>query len=94
MTCRWGGALQGTAVDFGEGGVTVDAEAQTFRHSEAAGRGIPQGGAHAQIMDAEARALFLYPRKTRGRRSRTTPAAAEAKKETAKQAVSLKLQSN
>ena len=50
-----GGAQQGACV-------TVDAGTQSFRHSEAAGRGIPHGGAHAQQWTREGRLLYRHPR--------------------------------
>ena len=45
------------------GGVdNVDAETQILRHSEAAGRGIPHGGAHAQQWTWEGRLFHRHPR--------------------------------
>ena len=41
---------------------TVDAEAHRFRHSEAAGRGIPYGGAHAQQWTREGHVHHRHPR--------------------------------
>ena len=40
----------------------VDAEAQSLRHSEAEGRGIPRSGAHAQQWTREGRRLLRHPR--------------------------------
>ena len=41
---------------------TVDAEAQTLRHSEGEARGIPHAGAHAQPWTREGRPLLRHPR--------------------------------
>ena len=54
MTCKSWTAPQGAE--------TVDAQTQSLRHSEAAGRGIPYGGAHAQPWTREGRPLLRHPR--------------------------------
>ena len=55
MTCVVVSAAQGAFV-------TVDAETQGLRHSEAAGRGIPHGGAHTQPWTREGHPFLRHPR--------------------------------
>ena len=55
MTCERVTANRGASVN-------VDAETHHFRHSEAAGRGIPYAGAHTQPWTREGRPLHRHPR--------------------------------
>ena len=47
------------------GATTVDAEAQSLRHSEAAGRGIPYGGAEQSVVVSPREPYRGFPRAAR-----------------------------